>query len=290
MAEGDKNLTSVSASEFGVEPLPRDGQLAETPAVSVVLPMFNEEDGACSLIDEIADALQATSFEIIVVDDCSTDATLARLSAHQSIVPQLRILHHEKNAGQSRAIRTGCLAARARLIATLDGDGQNDPADLPKLISYLDQEKVTVVAGERQKRKDSAAKRWASRAANKIRKFLLRDGAADTGCGLKVFKTAAYLRLPYFDHQHRYLPALFAREGYRIAFLPVNHRARLHGSSKYTNLGRLAVAFRDIIGVMWLNDRFKSPVSISEVQNRAECGIKDGTQMLAHPSDERQGE
>ena len=292
VAEGNEILSGTPAGVFGFSggnDAQGDGT-ASALSVSIVLPMFNEEDGACALVDEIALALKSIRFEVIVVDDCSTDETLARLSDHKSIVPALRILHHEKNAGQSRAIRTGVLAARAPVVATLDGDGQNNPADLLGLINHLDEKGVTVVAGERQKRKDSAAKKWASQAANKIRKFLLRDGAIDTGCGLKVFKREAYLRLPYFDHQHRYLPALFAREGYRIDFLPVSHRARLHGSSKYTNLGRLAVAFRDIIGVMWLNSRFKSPISISEVQNRSEYGIKGGSQLSANPSEERQGE
>jgi len=255
------------ASQFGsVSYLGND----HDPALSVVAPMFNEEGGACTLVDEIVSALEGMQFEIIVVDDNSTDATFARLCAHMEKVPALRIVHHHSNAGQSRAIRTGILAARASVIVTLDGDGQNDPADIPAVYEKLIATDHSLIAGERVARKDSAAKRVASRLANKIRQAMLNDGAADTGCGLKAFKRDAYLRLPYFDHQHRYLPALFAREGAAMSFVPVGHRPRLHGNSKYTNLGRLAVAFRDIMGVMWLNRRFKSPISISEVQNASD--------------------
>ena len=231
--------------------------------------MFNEEGGAAALVEEISVALKAVPHEIIVVDDCSTDGTLTALATARAKAPQLRILAHGTNAGQSRAIRTGILAARSSVIATLDGDGQNDPADVPRLLKALTRaaapEDLAMAAGERTKRKDSAAKRWASRAANKIREGLLKDGAADTGCGLKVFYREAFLRLPAFDHMHRYLPALMRREGFMVEFHPVNHRERAHGQSKYTNLGRLGVAFRDLLGVMWLNDRARSPKKIYEL-------------------------
>ncbi len=236
--------------------------------VSVVVPMFNEANGAIELVREINGAMDGIRHEIVVVDDCSTDATRPRVVEMKARMPQLRVIAHHANAGQSRAIRTGVLAARGALIATLDGDGQNDPADIPVLVkSFNDASSPTLgmVAGVRTRRQDTIAKRYASRAANAIRSRLLKDDAADSGCGLKVFDRSAYLRLPYFDHQHRYLPALMRREGFEVAFMPVSHRPRLHGQSKYTNLGRLAVAFRDLLGVIWLVDRAKSPKTISEL-------------------------
>ena len=236
------------------------------PVISVVAPMHNEAGGAGQLADEIAAALGDVDHEIILVDDASTDATLTELKAAKDRHPQLRVLRHEKNAGQSRAVRTGILVARAQIIATLDGDGQNDPADIPALFRQLQESdgRIDMVAGERQGRQDSAAKKFASRAANAIRKKLLNDGSADTGCGLKVFRKEAFLRLPYFDHMHRYLPALMAREGFQVDFAPVSHRARAHGTSKYTNFGRALVAIRDVLGVLWLAARARKPGAITE--------------------------
>lgn len=240
------------------------------PRLSVVLPMKDEEGGAAALVEEIAERLAAIEHEIIAVDDCSIDRTLGELEAVKRRVPRLRILHHGANAGQSRAVRTGILAAKAPIIATLDGDGQNDPADIPALFEALTRahapELLTMVAGERRTRRDAAAKKTASRLANAIRRRVLDDGATDTGCGLKVFYRDAYLRLPYFDHSHRYLPALMRREGFAVEFLPVGHRPRAHGRSKYTNLQRLAVAFRDLSGVVWLKARARSAGSISELE------------------------
>ena len=232
-----------------------------SPLLSVVAPMFNEAGGAGLLVDEIAAALKGVDHEIVMVDDASTDDTLSVLKAARERHPQLRIIRHEKNAGQSRAVRTGILAAQAPVIATLDGDGQNNPADIPALYQKLSaaDAKLAMVAGERQGRQDSAAKKFASRAANGIRRRLLNDGAADTGCGLKVFRREAFLRLPYFDHLHRYLPALMVREGYEVDFAPVSHRARAHGQSKYNNFGRALVAIRDLMGVIWLNARARNP-------------------------------
>lgn len=247
--------------------LSRDG--APTIALSVVLPMFNEAEGAGALVAEIGAALGGLAYEIIAVDDHSNDGTLAALEKARQSGARLRILAHGANAGQSRAIRSGVLAARGPVIATLDGDGQNDPADIPTLFAQLMRpdapQALAMLAGERRKRQDTVAKRWASRVANKVRSGLLKDGAADTGCGLKVFFREAFLRLPAFDHMHRYLPALMRREGFAIEFAQVNHRPRAYGRSKYTNLGRLAVAFRDLLGVMWLNDRARSPNRISEL-------------------------
>jgi glycosyltransferase involved in cell wall biosynthesis len=243
---------------------------ATAPDISVVLPMRDEEGAAAALCAEIAAALRGRRFEIIVVDDGSRDGTRAAIAAAQRAIPQLRLVAHEMNAGQSRAVRSGVLAARGRLIATLDGDGQNDPADLPALLDRLSRadrpSTLAMVAGERQKRQDSAAKRFASRVANRVRQSLLDDGAKDTGCGVKAFEREAYLRLPFFDHNHRYLPALMRREGYSVEFMAVGHRPRLHGRSKYTNIGRLAVAFRDLLGVVWLKSRARLPGRISEIE------------------------
>ena len=230
-----------------------------SPEVSVVVPVFNEEGAAVALAGEIAAAFSGAPHEIVFVDDASRDGTRGALLAARERLPQLRVLAHRRNAGQSRAVRTGVLAARGEVIVTLDGDGQNNPADAPRLVARLRSgpPDLALVGGQRLKRQDTAAKRWASRAANNIRKRLLRDEADDTGCGLKVFRREAFLRLPYFDHVHRYLPALMIREGYRVAFEDVSHRARTTGASKYTNLGRLWASFSDLLGVMWLRSRFR---------------------------------
>lgn len=243
-----------------------DGEIA----LSVVVPMFNEAENAPDLVREIAEALNGrTDYEIIAVDDRSTDDTAAVLTRLKHEVPALRVVQHGHNAGQSRSVRTGILAAKGGIIATLDGDGQNNPADLPGLYDQLTRadapDHLAMVAGERQKRQDSQAKLVASRAANGIRKRLLGDDANDTGCGLKVFYREAFLRLPYFDHIHRYLPALMRREGMGVEFAAVSHRPRVHGQSKYTNLGRALVAIRDLMGVIWLKARARQPHEIREL-------------------------
>ncbi|MEM1102673.1 MAG: glycosyltransferase family 2 protein [Pseudomonadota bacterium] len=240
------------------------------PDVSVVCPVFNEEDNVAPLIAEIEAALGPRgAFEILIVDDCSTDATPERLAALSADRPHLRVLRHGANAGQSRALRTGVLAARASLVVTLDGDGQNDPADMPALLDKLRRDgapaDLGMVAGQRRRRKDTLAKRWASRAANGVRKRILQDGADDTGCGLKAFEREAFLRIPYFDHVHRYLPAMMLREGYRVEYRDVGHRPRRYGVSKYTNWRRAAVAVRDLLGVVWLRQRCRSPGPVREL-------------------------
>ena len=237
------------------------------PEISVVVPVCNEAGAAGSLAREIGLALAGHSFEILFVDDASTDDTRANLIGAARDVPQLRILRHAINAGQSRAIRTGVSAAKGSVIVTLDGDGQNDPADAPTLIEALlaGSSRLGLVGGERQRRQDTRAKRYASRLANAVRLWLLRDQATDTGCGLKAFRREAYLRLPYFDHMHRYLPALMLREGYEVAFLPVGHRPRLSGRSKYTNLGRLWASLWDLAGVIWLRGRSRDPGTVDGV-------------------------
>ena len=238
---------------------------AAMPDVSVVVPVHDEEGAAGPLAEEIAAALSGVDHEILFVDDASRDRTRAELTALKGRLPQLRVLAHRRNAGQSRAVRTGVLAARGDIVVTLDGDGQNDPADAPKLIARLKQDpRLALVGGQRLKRQDTAAKRWASKTANGIRKRLLKDQADDTGCGLKAFRREAFLRLPYFDHMHRYLPALMLREGYQVAFEDVSHRARTTGRSKYTNLGRLWASLSDLLGVMWLRSRFRDPGGADE--------------------------
>ncbi|MEM9988701.1 MAG: glycosyltransferase family 2 protein [Pseudomonadota bacterium] len=231
--------------------------------------MHNEEGNAAALVAEIADAVRDFHAEIIVVDDASTDATKSILVGLKADFPTLRVLAHHKNAGQSRAVRTGILGAKGKIIATLDGDGQNLPHDISALYTQLKRDNapdsLVMVAGERQGRQDSQAKLLASKAANTLRKKLLKDASNDTGCGIKVFYRNAFLRLPYFDHVHRYLPALMAREGFEVEFAPVRHRARAHGTSKYTNFGRAAVAFRDLMGVTWLIARSRNPDRIEEL-------------------------
>jgi len=244
-----------------------DVAINSTPDISVVVPVFNEAGAAPALAREIAQAFAGRNFEIVFVDDASGDTTRASLIALKAEIPTLRVLSHAVNAGQSRAIRTGVIAARAPIVVMLDGDGQNDPADSPALARALaaGPPSLGLIGGERVTRRDPAAKRWASRLANAVRRRLFDDGAADTGCGLKAFRREAFLRLPYFDHMHRYLPALFLREGYAVAFQPVGHRPRRSGRSKYTNWGRLWPALPDIAGVLWLRARARDTGGVEEV-------------------------
>lgn len=240
-----------------------------TPLISVVVPAFNEAENVENLATEIAQALSETPFEMIFIDDASTDDTKDVLIEMKSRFPELRVLSHRQNSGQSRGVRSGVTAAKAPYIATLDSDGQNDPADIPALFAQLTRvdapEGLAMVGGRRAKRIDSAAKKIASRFGNGVRKKLLKDEADDTGCGLKVFTREAFLRLPYFDHIHRYIPALMLREGYQIEFADVNHRAREFGVSKYTNFGRLRVSIADLRGVMWLRRRMRLPGGVDEL-------------------------
>ncbi len=226
-----------------------------TPQLSVVVPVHNEEDNVAPLVGEIVAALRGlVDFEIVYVDDASRDSTLQRLRDLQATTPELRVIRHLGNAGQSTAVRNGVKAARAPWIATLDGDGQNDPADIPKLLAQRDAAAadIKLFAGWRVNRKDSGSKRWASKWANAIRARMLRDDTPDTGCGIKLFERAAFLDLPYFDHMHRYLPALMQRAGWKTVSVPVNHRHRSAGVSKYNNLDRALVGIRDLRGVAWL--------------------------------------
>jgi len=234
--------------------------LTHAPQLSVVVPVFNERDNVGALLREIVAALRGkVDFEAVFVDDDSKDDTLAQLQSLKAEVPELRVLHHVKQSGQSTAIRTGVKHARGAWIATLDGDGQNDPADIPKLLAAREtaDRGIRLFAGWRVNRRDSGSKRWASKWANAIRARMLRDDTPDTGCGIKLFERNAFLDLPYFDHMHRYLPALVRRAGYESVSVPVNHRARTTGVSKYNNLGRALVGIRDLRGVSWLIKRSK---------------------------------
>lgn len=240
------------------------------PELSVVVPVKDEQDNVRPLIDEIVAALRdRVPFEIVYVDDGSKDATPAALAAARADVPELRIVRHERNSGQSAGVRTGVRFARSPLVATLDGDGQNDPADIPKLLAAYrsagPSENVKLVGGQRLKRQDTAAKRWASRGANRLRAWLLKDDTRDTGCGLKLFERQAFLDLPYFDHLHRFLPALFKRDGYNIRLVDVSHRPRTRGASKYGVIDRALVSIRDLMGVMWLMKRRRLPGQVREL-------------------------
>ena len=243
--------------------------MTSSPEFSICVPMHNESGNAEQLIDEIAAALAGRAFEMVITDDASTDDTRAVLAGLKAKYPELRVIAHRTNAGQSRALRTAIQHARAPIIGTLDGDGQNDPADLPALYRSLTRvdapEGLTMVMGRRASRKDTAWKRFGSRFANTIRSRLLRDDCDDSGCGIKVMKREAFLALPYFDHMHRYMPALMNAEGYGVECMDVNHRERGAGQSKYTNFGRLGDALSDLRGVMWLIRRRRNPGGSDEI-------------------------
>ena len=233
------------------------------PLLSVVIPMRNEGPNVLPLIEEIARALHDIAHEVVCVDDGSEDDTGARLAEAAARFPVV-VLRHRRACGQSAGVVSGVLAARGAWIATLDGDGQNDPADIPALWSRARAEAAgggeVMVAGHRVHRRDSGVKRVTSRIANAVRARLLGDATPDTGCGLKVFPRALFLALPRFDHMHRYLPALVLRQGGRVVSEPVNHRPRLRGRSNYGTLDRLAVSLADMAGVIWLQRRWKRPL------------------------------
>jgi dolichol-phosphate mannosyltransferase len=238
-------------------------QASPSPVLSVVVPVRNEADNIIPLIEEIHAALDgAHDFEVIYVNDGSTDGTGDRLAEARTRFPRLRVIAHRASCGQSTAIRTGAEAARGAWIVTLDGDGQNDPADIPALVRIALEDttgRVHLVTGIRAKRRDNWLRRVSSRVANAVRQALLRDGVSDTGCGLKVMRRDAFLRLPYFDHMHRYYPALIIRGGGDIRCVPVNHRPRLRGTSNYGLFDRLWVGITDLFGVAWLARRAKRP-------------------------------
>lgn len=237
------------------------------PEISIVIPAKNEADNLPGLLAGVVAACEAAGldFEVIVVDDGSTDESRARLVELAASVPRMRVLAHDVSGGQSAAVHSGVTHADGRIIATLDGDGQNPPEELPRIIAPLIAENAPdalgLVAGQRQKRKDNLSKRLASRFANGLRAWVLKDGTRDTGCGLKAFRRDAFLALPFFNHMHRYLPALFSRAGWTVAHVDVDHAPRKAGKSNYSNLQRGLVGAVDLIGVWWLIRRKKIPTA-----------------------------
>jgi len=238
------------------------------PTVSIVVPVRNEADNIAPLIDEIAAALDGRwDYEIVYVDDASTDATAQRLAAIMARRKNVRQIRHEKSSGQSAAVRTGVRAARGPIVATLDGDGQNNPEFLPELIIAIEkgEGRIGLAAGQRVGRKDTGFKKFQSRIANKVRSWVLSDGTRDTGCGLKAFRREVFLSLPYFDGLHRFLPALVRREGYDITYVDVIDRLRRSGVSNYGFFDRLWIGIIDLAGVWWLIRRKKSTPVATEV-------------------------
>jgi dolichol-phosphate mannosyltransferase len=240
--------------------------------MSVVIPVCNEAENVGPLAREIQAALQQYSpFEVIFVDDGSTDDTVKRLEETQrGGIPEIRILRHAQRSGQSTAVLTGVRAARAEWVATLDGDGQNDPADIPALIAAAEsahakgRQQLKLVMGNRKTRKDTWLRRLSSRVANGVRAWMLRDGTPDTGCGIKLMHRATFLELPHFNHMHRFLPALYQRAGAEVVSVPVRHRPRTRGQSKYGLHNRLWVGIVDLFGVRWLIRRAPPRVKITE--------------------------
>ena len=237
-------------------------------SLSVVVPVCNEAENVEPLAREIDAALAHVPHEMIFVDDGSTDDTAKILSALKSTLPGLRVLRHSFRSGQSAAVASGVRAARAPWIATLDGDGQNDPADIPRLLAareLAENRGVQLFIGNRKaSRRDTAFRKLQSSIANGVRSSLLGDGTPDTGCGIKLFPRDSFLELPRFDHMHRFLPALFQRQGARVVSVPVGHRPRTRGTSKYGMLNRLWVGIVDIAGVMWLRRRYKPGLLVRE--------------------------
>lgn len=240
----------------------------EQGVLSVVVPVCNEADNVAPLAGEVDAALRPLgAYELIFVDDGSTDETAARVQSLRPGLPAVRLLRHDRRCGQSRAVASGVRAARGEWVATLDGDGQNDPADLARLLESLAgaaAPKPALIMGNRVTRRDTWLRRVSSRVANGVRGRLLGDGTPDTGCGLKLFHRATFLELPFFDHMHRFLPALFQRQGARVISVPVGHRPRTRGQSKYGVGNRLWVGIVDMVGVMWLRSRFQAGVGVSE--------------------------
>lgn len=228
--------------------------------ISIVIPAYNEADNIGPLIGEIVQLNLEYPYEIVVVDDASSDETFANALKMKADVQELKIIQHKRTSGQSASVATGIEYATGELIATMDGDGQNNPADIPKMVEALIQSKnskLWMVAGYRKKRDDSSWRIISSKVANSVRSFLLHDQTPDTGCGLKVFYRSAFLKLPFFDHMHRFLPALIQMRGGEVISLEVTHRARMRGVSKYGTLDRLWVGIVDIVGVSWLRLRSK---------------------------------
>jgi len=241
----------------------------EPPGVSVVIAVYNEADNLAPVCDELFPALQPLApFEVVFVDDGSTDATAAVLADLARRHAGLRWLRHERRSAKTAALRTGITAARSPWIATMDGDGQNDPRDIVEMLHLAraapSGAPAPLVAGIRARRYDTLSRRLATRFANRLRQAVLADGCPDTGCGLKAFRRDDFLRLPAFEGMHRFLPALFQAYGHPLLCQPVAHRARLQGRSKYTNLGRALVGIGDLLGVLWLQSRTRLPGKVTE--------------------------
>lgn len=240
--------------------------------MSVVVPVHNEVANLGPLLVEIGAALDGQeAYEVVYVDDGSDDGTAERLAVLASEVPRLRVVRHRQRGGQSAAILTGVRAACGTWIVTLDGDGQSDPADIPSLLALIRNPgappELRLVIGHRRRRRDSMIKRFSSRVANRVRARWLGDATPDSGCGIKLFHRAAFLELPHFDHMHRFLPALFLRDGWRIASVPVNDRSRRHGLSHYGVLDRLWIGIVDLAGVLWLKHRTIHLVATEETHD-----------------------
>ncbi|MEO1650086.1 MAG: glycosyltransferase family 2 protein [Pseudomonadota bacterium] len=268
-------------------------------AVTVVIPALNEAGNIGRLVDETYAALSGHALDgVIVVDDGSTDATPDEVRARIGMpgYDGLRYLRHRERSGQSTALRSGVLAATSPIIATMDGDGQNDPADLPKLLAELatpGEPGPALVNGVRTERKDTGSKRFASKAANKIRDWVLRDNCPDTGCGIKVYHREAYLRLPFFTSLHRYMPAMFQTYRHAVAYVPVNDRPRQAGQSKYSNFARALVGLYDLVGVTWLRRRTCAPELTVDTARETAKGTATETAREtatgAHKSDTHHG-
>jgi dolichol-phosphate mannosyltransferase len=261
-----------------------------TMRVTVVIPALNEAGNIGRLVEETYARVPAEMLaEVIVVDDCSEDGTGSEVKTlmARGAMSGLRYLRHGERSGQSAAMRTGILAASSPVIATMDGDGQNDPADIPRLIARLAPPGTNgpaLVGGIRTDRKAEGSKRLASRFANWLRDRVLKDDCPDTGCGIKVYWREAFLRLPYFTSMHRYLPALFITYGHEVAYEPVNDRPRMVGQSKYTNLGRALVGIYDLIGVSWIRRRTKVPPIVEDLPERQHAsGMVSRMKRAAEP-------
>jgi dolichol-phosphate mannosyltransferase len=242
--------------------------------VSVVVPAHNEAENLPGLIDEIVRAFDGRDdYEIVIVDDCSSDNSAAVLARLQRSNPALRVLRHVRNAGQSTALINGVRAARGRWIGTLDGDAQNDPADLPRLLAEIERRgdpALKLIQGWRVNRRDTGFKRLSSKIANGVRSRMLRDATPDSGCGIRVVERAALLKAPAFDHMHRFVPALIRQGGWKVDSLPVNHRPRVAGQSHYGLWDRLWVGIVDLFGVAWLARRSRP----TEVNESRQSGLK----------------
>ena len=257
-------------SQRGIPAPPGEAGPSTAPALSIVIPVFNEEGSIAPLLRETEAVLRGRlSFEILVVDDGSTDGTAEAVRRRRTSIPEIRLLRHSRRSGQSAALVTGVRAARAGWVATLDGDGQNDPADIPGLLAARDAALQThpdlrLIMGNRVNRHDTWLRRVSSRIANGVRGRLLHDDAPDTGCGIKLLHRPTFLLLPAFDHMHRFLPALYRRHGTHVISVPVAHRPRTRGRSKYGLHDRLWVGIVDMFGVMWLMSRYWPGLTASE--------------------------